>query len=42
MLEAFVHAKFMVGMAVRYAELPLPPATMPSGWAALLYLYDLR
>jgi hypothetical protein len=42
MLEAFTHAKFMVEMAVRYADLPEPPMPMPSGWAALLYLYDLR
>jgi len=42
MLEAFAHAKFMVEMAVRYADLPSPPAPLPSGWAALLYLYDLR
>jgi hypothetical protein len=42
LLEAFAHAKFMVEMSVRYADLPEPPATMPSGWAALLYLYDLR
>jgi hypothetical protein len=42
MLEAFCHAKFMVEMAVRYAELAKPPQPMPSGWAALLYLYDLR
>lgn len=42
MLEAFAHAKFMIEMAVRYADLPQPPQPMPSGWAALLYLYDLR
>lgn len=42
MLEAFAHAKFMIEMAVRYADLPDPPQPMPSGWAALLYLYDLR
>lgn len=41
-LEAFCHAKFMVEMAVRYADLPEPPQPMPSGWAGLLYLYDLR
>jgi hypothetical protein len=41
-LEAFCHAKFMIEMAVRYADLPKPPQPMPSGWAALLYLYDLR
>lgn len=42
MLEAFAHAKFMVEMAVRYADLPAPPQPMPSGYAALLYLFDLR
>lgn len=42
MLEAFAHAKFMIEMAVRYADLPEPPQVLPSGYAALLYLYDLR
>jgi putative ABC transport system permease protein len=42
MLEAFCHAKFMIEMAVKYADLPTPPQPMPSGWAAFLYLYDLR
>ena len=42
LLEAFAHAKFMVEMAVRYADLPEPPQPMPSGYAALLYLFDLR
>ncbi len=42
MLEAFAHAKFMIEMALRYADLPKPPQPMPSGYAALLYLYDLR
>jgi len=42
LLEAFCHAKFMVEMAVRYSELAEPPKLLPSGWAALLYLYDLR
>ncbi len=41
-LEAFAHAKFMIEMAVRYADLPEPPQVLPSGYAALLYLYDLR
>ena len=41
-LEAFCHAKFMVEMAVRYADLPNTTVPMPSGWAALLYLFDLR
>jgi hypothetical protein len=42
MLEAFAHAKFMIEMAMRYADLPKPPQPLPSGYAALLYLYDLR
>lgn len=42
-LEAFVHAHFFMEMAVKYAkELKAPPRLMPSGWAALLYLYNLR
>jgi hypothetical protein len=41
-LEAFAHAKFMIEMAVRYAVLSKPPQELPSGYAALLYLYDLR
>ena len=42
MLEAFGHAKFMVEMAGRYADLEEPPKPMPSGYAALLYLFNLR
>ncbi len=42
-LEAFFHARYFLEMAVKYgAELDVPPALLPSGWAALLYLYDLR
>ena len=41
-LEAFFHARFFLEMAVRYADLPSPPDSLPSGWAALLYLYGLR
>ena len=41
-VEAFFHARFFLQMAVRYAELPTPPNPLPSGWAALLYLYSLR
>lgn len=41
--EAFLHAKYFLEMAVKYAkELESPPALLPSGWAAFLYLYDLR
>ncbi len=42
MLEAFSHAKFMMEMAVRYADVSEPPRPLPSGYAALLYLFDLR
>lgn len=43
LLEAFFHARFMLEMAVKYGrELEEPPETLPSGWAALLYLYGLR
>lgn len=42
-LEAFFHAKYFLEMAVKYGkELDTAPNTMPSGWAALLCLYDLR
>lgn len=42
-LEAFFHAKYFLEMAVKYGkELDTAPNTLPSGWAALLCLYDLR
>lgn len=42
-VEAFMHAKYMLEMAVKYgAELGGPVNLMPSGWAAFLYLYGLR
>ena len=40
-LEAFFHARFFLEMAVRYADLRESPTPLPSGYAALLYLYDL-
>lgn len=43
MLEAYFHARYMVEMAVKYGrEFQEPPSLLPSGWAALLYLYGLR
>ena len=43
MLEAFFHARYFLEMAVKYGkELKAPPQTLPSGWAAVLYLYNLR
>jgi len=42
-VEAFFHARYFLEMAVRYGQsLNAPPRTLPSGWAALLYLYQLR
>lgn len=41
-LEAFFHARFFLEMASRYRSLESPPHLLPSGYAALLYLYDLR
>lgn len=41
-LEAFFHARFFLEMAIRYADVNEPPRPLPSGYAALLYLYGLR
>jgi hypothetical protein len=41
-VEAFFHARFLLEIAVRYADLDAPPNPLPSGYAALLYLFDLR
>lgn len=42
-VEAFFHAKFFLEMAIKYGkELKKPPDMLPSGWAALLCLYNLR
>jgi hypothetical protein len=42
-VEAFFHARYFLEMAVRYGRaLKSPPRQLPSGWAALLYLYNLR
>jgi hypothetical protein len=43
MIEAFAHARYFLAMAVKYgSDLDAPPTLLPSGWAAILYLYDLR
>lgn len=42
-VEAFFHARYFLGMVVTYGkELEHPPRSLPSGWAAVLYLYNLR
>ena len=42
-IEAFYHAHYFLEMAVKYGrEFDEPPNCMPSGWAAVLYLFNLR
>ena len=42
-VEAFFHAHYFLKMACKYGrELEAPPNEMPSGWAAVLYLFNLR
>jgi hypothetical protein len=42
-LEAFFHAKYFLEQAIRYGKVIEGPEYMlPSGWAALLYLYNRR
>ena len=42
-VEAFFHARYFLEMAVRYGtKLEQPPRLLLSGWAAFLYLYNLR
>jgi len=43
LLEAFFHAEYFLRMVVQYGnELDAPPEMLPSGWAAVLCLYELR
>lgn len=43
MLEAFFHARYFLAMACKYGrEIDEPQQLLPSGWAAVLYLYGLR
>jgi hypothetical protein len=42
-LEAFFHANYFLDMMIKYGkELKKPPSLLPSGWAAILTLYNLR
>ncbi len=41
-LEAFFHARYFLEMACRHHEPPEKDQSLPSGWAALLYLFELR
>ena len=43
MLEAFFHAKYFLEMTCKYGkELTEAPTGLPSGWAALLYYFNMR
>ena len=42
-VEAFLHAKYFLEMMVKYGrELVVAPQSLPSGWAAILTLYNTR
>jgi hypothetical protein len=42
-LEAFFHARYFLEMAIRYGKsLDVAPSWLPSGWASVLYLFNLR
>lgn len=42
-LEAFFHARYFLDMVCRYGQrLKRATSTLPSAWAAVLYLYDWR
>ncbi len=42
-LEAAFHAHYFLKMACKYGkQLETPPDAMPSGWASVLYLFNLR
>ena len=42
-VEAFLHAKYFLEIMVKYGnELDRPPEFLPTGWAAILLLYNQR
>ena len=42
-VEAFFHAHYFLKMVVKYGkELEQTPDSLPSGWAAVLYLFNFR
>lgn len=43
LLEAFYHARYFLEMVCKYGMIIRePPQTMPGGWPAILYLYNIR
>ena len=41
-LEAFFHAKYFIEQAIKYSTMKRAPNMLPSGWASLLHLYNIR
>jgi hypothetical protein len=42
-VEAFFHAKFFLDQIVKYGKsMDSAPDSLPSGWAAVLYLFNIR
>jgi hypothetical protein len=42
-LEAFWHTRYFIQMMARYGKkLESAPERLPSGWAAVLHLFELR
>lgn len=42
-VEAFLHARYFLEMMIKYGrELDSAPTMLPTGWAAVLELYDQR
>lgn len=42
-IEAFLHARYFLEMICKYGkQLDEPQNTLPSGWAAVLYLFNIR
>ena len=42
-VEAFYHTRYFIAMMVKYGkELDTAPHSLPSGWASVLYLFQMR
>ncbi|MBW5448628.1 hypothetical protein GE107_21510 [Cohnella sp. CFH 77786] len=41
-VDAFLHAKYFLDMLYRYREKEVRSSSLPSGWASILYLYNIR
>jgi hypothetical protein len=42
MIEAFYHMKYFLEMVIKYSSLEEAPCLLPSGWAAVLHLFNIR